>query len=192
MESAVLADTPPFPGDPIAQHDDENPAVRAVAFPDEIGAREEKLIGLNRPRGVEMKRSITQEDRELAAAGYEHLDAPKEPKGTPAPTVPNVDIQEHRLPLRKLLEDLNTSFDYKDASLSAGLSAEEAKARLLRDGRNVLTPPKKKSALRKVNIICFFFAGYTIDTLSSSWIVCLPCLTFFLLLREYWNIFYSE
>ncbi|KAF9453646.1 aminophospholipid-transporting P-type ATPase [Macrolepiota fuliginosa MF-IS2] len=94
-----------------------------------------------------MKRTLTQEERILADAGYEHLDAKQNKGSTPEPT--NVDIQEHRLSLSALEETLDTSFDYKDASKSEGLSEEEAKARLQKDGPNVLTPTKKKSAFRK-------------------------------------------
>ncbi|TFK34868.1 aminophospholipid-transporting P-type ATPase [Crucibulum laeve] len=135
--------------DPITIHDEENPTTRAVVFPDDSIVREEKHIGGLRPKGVEMKRSITQEDRDLAAAGYEHLEAQKDHKTAPAAGLTDVDIHEHRLPFTSLESALKTSLDYKDAGLSYGLTSEEAKARLERDGRNVLTPPKKKSALRK-------------------------------------------
>jgi len=124
---------------------EEITAVRTVAFPDE----DEKEKPSNpRPKGVEMSRSLTQEDRVLAAAGYEHLEVANKP-GAPA-VGENVDIQEHRLPFDGLEAALKTSFDPKDASKSEGLTPEEAAARLKRDGRNVLTPPKKKSALGKV------------------------------------------
>ncbi|KAF9464625.1 aminophospholipid-transporting P-type ATPase [Collybia nuda] len=96
-----------------------------------------------------MNRSMTQEDRELAAAGYEHLEAQKIKPSKPTISLPVVDIQEHRLPITNLEEALKTSIDTKDAGQSFGLTSEEAKARLQRDGQNVLTPPKKKSAFRK-------------------------------------------
>lgn len=129
--------------------DDAIIAQRTVAFPESGNIREERHIGQARPKGPEMKRTLTQEERDLADAGYEHLDISKQNKRGPAePT--SLDIQEHRLPLSALEEALDTSFDYKDASKSYGLTEEEAKTRLQRDGRNVLTPTKKKSALRKV------------------------------------------
>ncbi|THU93643.1 hypothetical protein K435DRAFT_861340 [Dendrothele bispora CBS 962.96] len=67
-----------------------------------------------RVKGVEMKRTITQEDRDLTAAG--------------------------------LTSELGTFFNSKDPSASTGLTAGEAKEHL---ARNVFTPHKKKSALRK-------------------------------------------
>lgn len=134
------------------QNEEEIVAVRAVAFPGEDNTHEDRP----RPKGVEMKRSMTQEARELAAAGYEHLEEQKAKQSTDAADLTHVDIQEHHLPFVALEETLQTSVDTKDAANSLGLSEEEAKARLERNGRNVLTPPKKKSALRKVrNCQCY-------------------------------------
>ncbi|KAI0781478.1 aminophospholipid-transporting P-type ATPase [Trametes elegans] len=97
-----------------------------------------------------MKREMTKEDKELAEAGYEHLAQEKAQgqKGGDA-KLDDVDIHEHQLAFKDLEDELDTVFDPKDPGLSTGLSADEAKARLTRDGPNVLTPPKKKSALRK-------------------------------------------
>ncbi|KAG6876964.1 hypothetical protein C0993_011578 [Termitomyces sp. T159_Od127] len=117
---------------------------RAVVLPAEVVERDEKSVNVLRPK-VEMYRSMTQEDKELSAAGYEHLETKA---GTPA-SGSNVDIQEHRLSFSKIAETLNTSIDTKDAANSYGLTTAEAQARLQRDGPNVLTPPQKKSALRK-------------------------------------------
>ena len=62
---------------PVLPADEEVTGTRVVAFPDDHGdIREEKIQHL-RPRGVEMKREMTKEDIELAAAGYEHLDEHK-------------------------------------------------------------------------------------------------------------------
>ena len=136
---------------PVLPADEEVTGTRAVAFPDDHGdIREEKIQHL-RPRGVEMKREMTKEDKELAAAGYEHLDdhRAKTKKGESS-DLDKVDIIEHQLSLAELGKVLNTHLDGKDPSCSYGLTAEEAKSRLTRDGPNVLTPPKKKSALRKV------------------------------------------
>ncbi|KAF8968280.1 aminophospholipid-transporting P-type ATPase [Flammula alnicola] len=93
-----------------------------------------------------MKRTLTQEEKDLAAAGYDHLHPKdeKDDKGT------NVDITEHELNFEGLVDSLKTNFDVKDPGQSHGLTADEAKARLARDGPNILTPPKQKSALRKV------------------------------------------
>ncbi|KAF9533592.1 aminophospholipid-transporting P-type ATPase [Crepidotus variabilis] len=112
---------------------------RAVAFPEDI---EEKP----RPKGVEMKRTMTQEEKDLAAAGYEHLNPnSKNRKAEEA----NVDIHEHKLPLGAMGDALKTSFNHKDPGSSSGLTADEARKRLQENGPNVLTPPKKKSAIRK-------------------------------------------
>lgn len=129
--------------------DEEVTGTRVVAFPDDHGdIREEKLQHL-RPRGVEMKREMTKEDMELAAAGYEHLGEHKG-KGKKGDDIDKVDIHEHSLTYVQLGAALETSIDTKEPNLSYGLTADEAKARLARDGHNVLTPPKKKSAFRKV------------------------------------------
>ena len=150
------------PHETVEKEKDELAAVatRAVAFgpSDRAEDVEEKAPHAHahapRPKGVEMKREMTKEDKELADAGYEHLRQEKaqahkgagEGEGEPD----GVDIQEHRLAFEELQGALDTAFDPKEPAVSPGLSAEEAKARLARDGQNVLTPPKKKSALRKV------------------------------------------
>ena len=150
------------PHETVEKEKDELAAVatRAVAFgpSDRAEDVEEKAPHAHahapRPKGVEMKREMTKEDKELADAGYEHLRQEKaqahkgagEGEGEPD----GVDIQEHRLAFEELQGALDTAFDAKDPALSPGLSGDEAKARLARDGPNVLTPPKKKSALRKV------------------------------------------
>ncbi|EPS98398.1 hypothetical protein FOMPIDRAFT_41618 [Fomitopsis schrenkii] len=95
-----------------------------------------------------MKREMTKEDMELAAAGYEHLGEHKG-KGKKGDDIDKVDIHEHSLTYVQLGAALETSIDTKEPNLSYGLTADEAKARLARDGHNVLTPPKKKSAFRK-------------------------------------------
>jgi sodium/potassium-transporting ATPase subunit alpha len=126
-------------------HDEDHPATpKAVVLGGDI-LREEKTVG--GIHGVEMThRTITKEDKELAAAGYDHLSSPKDQKtekGT------QIDIYEHSLPIQGLSDLLKTNFDLKDPAHSFGLTSDEAKARLERDGPNMLTPPKKKSALRK-------------------------------------------
>ncbi|KAI0792718.1 aminophospholipid-transporting P-type ATPase [Abortiporus biennis] len=133
-----------------APHEEEV-ARRAVNFPDEANEiHEEKLHhhGHHRPKGVEMTRELTKEDRELAAAGYEHLEEEKN-KSAEKDDLEGVDIVEHKLTFQELPVVLETQFDTKEPSSSYGLTDAEAKARLARDGPNVLTPPKKKSALRK-------------------------------------------
>jgi len=131
-------------GHPNSVPHNEHPGPRAVVLPEDT-IREEKMAGI---RGVEMThRTMTKEDKELAAAGYDHLGTPKDQK---TENETQVDIYEHKLPFDGLSDELKTNFDLKDPGHSFGLTSDEAKARLERDGPNLLTPPKKKSALRKV------------------------------------------
>lgn len=125
---------------------------RGVAFPD----GEHKYPNTSRSTGIEVQPTLTQEDRELAAAGYNHLERQKNSK-EPDSAVgqANFDIQEHHLPLHSLGDALETSIDTKDGALSFGLTSQEASVRLKRDGANILTPPRKKSALRKVRFMLF-------------------------------------
>jgi sodium/potassium-transporting ATPase subunit alpha len=123
---------------------------RAVIFGDEEELIEKPTGGM-RPKGVEMKRELTQEARELAAAGYEHLEEKAKRGAQKDAKLEHVDITEHQLSFTELEKTLQTSFESQDAGSSPGLTSEEAKTRLARDGRNILTPPKKKSALR---IVC--------------------------------------
>ncbi|KIJ24756.1 hypothetical protein M422DRAFT_86436, partial [Sphaerobolus stellatus SS14] len=98
-----------------------------------------------------MRRELTKEERELAQAGYDHLER-TETHGTgkeDEKDMDKVDIQEHSLRFDELEKVLLTSIVTKDPGASHGLDEKEAAARLATDGRNVLTPPKKKSALRK-------------------------------------------
>ena len=129
-------------------------AGRSVAFPVETDndLEEKPTGGLNRPRGVEMRRELTMEERELAQAGYDHLEEQKEvPANKGDDELDKVDIQEHRLKFDELENALETSIVTKDPSESRGLQPKEVAERLARDGKNVLTPPKKKSAFRKVS-----------------------------------------
>ena len=118
--------------------------VRTVNFPDQGHEHEHDD---KQPRGVELRQHMTQEEIQLAAAGYEHLE--QEKKGKDDADDSNVDIKEHQLSLVDLAETLKTSFEPKNPSASYGLTADDAATRLKTDGPNMLTPPKKKSALRK-------------------------------------------
>ncbi|KAJ6546853.1 aminophospholipid-transporting P-type ATPase [Mycena capillaripes] len=123
-------------------NEEENVATRAVAF-----HQEQEIEEKPRPKGrcVELKHTLTQDDKELAAAGYGHLEEKKKAGVEEA----NVDITEHRIPLSSLGASMNTSIDTKEPEGSQGLTAAEAAARLQRDGPNILTPPKKRSPLRQ-------------------------------------------
>ncbi|KAH9483613.1 Sodium/potassium-transporting ATPase subunit alpha-4 [Psilocybe cubensis] len=138
--SNIPSSAPPV----MARLDGDQAGVRAVAFPEDDHIREEKITPGVRPKGVEMKRTMTQEEKDLAAAGYDHL-RPQEKKSEEA----HVDINEHQYDFDALSEALKTNFDTKDPGQSFGLTSDEAKERLKRDGPNILTPPKKKSAFRK-------------------------------------------
>ncbi|TFK45629.1 aminophospholipid-transporting P-type ATPase [Heliocybe sulcata] len=96
-----------------------------------------------------MKRELTKEDKELAAAGYDHLHEDKDKKAGDGAKGQDVDITEHRYTFDELGNELGTVIDVKEPEHSPGLTPEEAKTRLARDGPNILTPPKKKSAFRK-------------------------------------------
>ena len=148
-------------------------AGRSVAFPPaEIDHDiEEKPIGnLNRPRGVEMRRELTTEERVLAQAGYDHLEEPKVASPSKGEDeLDKVDIQEHRLKFKDLENALETSMVTKDPSQSRGLEIKVAAERLVRDGKNVLTPPKKKSAFRKVSVPIYKVIMLS-RTFLSTWI----------------------
>ncbi|KAF5367657.1 hypothetical protein D9757_010968 [Collybiopsis confluens] len=134
---------------PLDGQMEENPP-RVVNFPDEEIALEEKpYAGGVHPKGVEMKKTLTQEEKDLAAAGYEHLEEQKARQAEKDSDLGQADITEHNIPINELNEKLHTFIDVKDPGRSSGLSSEEAQKRLAENGPNVLTPPKKKSAFRK-------------------------------------------
>ena len=159
-DSSSVVEKSPVPLGPVFSEEEALAATRTVAFDQQehVEISEEKVHhGHLRPRGVEMMRELTKEDKELAAAGYEHLEEHKaKGKKGDSSDLDKVDIQEHRLAFAELSKALDTNIDTKDPGSSYGLTSEEAKTRLARDGPNVLTPPKKKSALRKV---CFAFSS---------------------------------
>ncbi|KAG7085785.1 hypothetical protein E1B28_003326 [Marasmius oreades] len=89
------------------------------------------------------------ENFQLAAAGYEHLEQSfTEAKGTRNLDEKLIDVTEHTLPIELLGSQLNTEVDTKEPGNSFRLLEQEASERLAKDGKN-MTPPKKKSALRK-------------------------------------------
>lgn len=151
--------------EPVSPHHDLTN--RAVAFGPEIDdtidtEHRDRDRKDGRPRGVELgPRVMTQEDKELAAAGYGHLDHAKKEGGKEADDgkLGNVDITEHGLPIAEVAEVLGTSFEVKDPAASVGLTVVEAGERLKRDGPNALTPPKKKTVLQKVRFGSSFSCG---------------------------------
>lgn len=165
MESHVveekISSPPPHAGAAPAHHDDETIAGRTVAFPENVHVEEKHHhyhhhgITTAKHGGIEMKRTLTQEERELANAGYEHLQQTKAQKAEEENV--HKEIHEHKLSVELLRQELGVSFDVKDPARSQGLGQEEAQTRLRTDGPNVLTPPKKKSGLRKVGISLLFY-----------------------------------
>lgn len=148
------------PGDVVAGPSDA--AAQSPARPLEIARHltfhgtdhseiEEKRVHTGN-KHLELRHEPTQEDKELSRANYDHLEKQKSPgsEKDDQDHVSQVDIIEHRLSATQLVETLSTNFDAKVPGSSHGLTAEDAAARLTRDGPNVLTPPKKKSALQKV------------------------------------------
>jgi sodium/potassium-transporting ATPase subunit alpha len=164
MESKPEAESTPM-AESSPNGEDNVGAPRAVAFHAENEIEEKpRPKGMWRPdpcnppsdvarTGVELKHTLTQDDKELAAAGYGHLADKNKKAGIEEA---NVDIHEHKVPLANLGETLSTSIDPKDPGASHGLTAAEALARLQRDGPNILTPPKKRSPFRQVSLCSAF------------------------------------
>lgn len=121
-------------------------------------------------RALEIRRELTQEDKELSRANYDHLEKQRsnlgEKGGDSTDNVAQVDIIEHKYSADVLAEKLSTSFDTKTPASSAGLTAADAATRLARDGPNVLTPPKKKSAFQKVRSLLFPISSAPPEPLS--------------------------
>ncbi|KAI8905442.1 hypothetical protein EDD86DRAFT_241269 [Gorgonomyces haynaldii] len=59
----------------------------------------------------------------------------------------SIDLTEHLLSIDELKEKCGTSFEITKPTNSDGLTVEEAKQRLIRNGPNALTPPKKRPAI---------------------------------------------
>ncbi|CAH7688077.1 hypothetical protein PPACK8108_LOCUS22980 [Phakopsora pachyrhizi] len=104
------------------------------------------MVGLEHKRDLALRRELTQDEKELANAGYEELEAKKKAKELESQSA---DIIEHRSNVTQVAKSLGSSIDLAKPSISQGLLPDEAQLRLTRDGPNQLTPPKKKSALRK-------------------------------------------
>ncbi len=156
------------------------PTTRAIAFPDDVHDDDKPTGGmaihaasktgiemrriptkgsthggiemrreLTKGSGLEIRRELTQHEKDLAIAVQEHIDAEKVQKDE-GKDMSN-DLVEHSYPIDKLKEAFNSNFNVKEPGKSVGLSVEDAATRLRNDGPNQLTPPKKKSAFRKVS-----------------------------------------
>ncbi|KAG0148852.1 hypothetical protein CROQUDRAFT_40800 [Cronartium quercuum f. sp. fusiforme G11] len=116
-----------------------------ISFADEKRPMSQ-VAGLEIKRELTLRRELTKDEKELANAGYEQLEAKKKAKALESRAA---DITEHTLSPAKVAEAHGTSINMSNPSVSGGISAAEAQSRLARDGLNQLTPPKKKSALQK-------------------------------------------
>lgn len=116
--------------------------------------RHERIYGVN-------KHELTQEERELSAAGYDHLvdEIRAETISTDQNARKDNGITEHTLPLSRLADVLATKFNPTNPEMSTGLDEDEVNERLERDGKNVLSKGKKKSAWRKVRVDDIFLSA---------------------------------
>jgi magnesium-transporting ATPase (P-type) len=119
-----------------------------IQLPEDAITHEARTPGhMGMSSGLEMRREMTIEDKTLAEALHEPL---VEAKASQAKDkLSDVDLTEHSLSFASLPVELDTHIDTKDAGLSSGLSKAEAAARLIRNGPNRLTPPKRRSAFMK-------------------------------------------
>lgn len=131
---------------------------------------------------LEMRREWTQEDKELSRANYDHLERQKSYHGEKGADGEEgdegqADIREHRYTIEQLQETFKTNFSIKNVASSFGLTNEEAAARLVRDGPNALTPPKKRSSFQKVrptttlpheniNLFAYFISVYGLSAVT--------------------------
>ncbi|KAG9294975.1 hypothetical protein G9A89_017769 [Geosiphon pyriformis] len=70
----------------------------------------------------------------------------------------NVDIDEHLLPIEQVAERYKIILNMAKPSESRGLDANQAATLLIRNGPNILTPPKKKSAWTYLGAILILVA----------------------------------
>ncbi|KAJ3002423.1 UNVERIFIED_CONTAM: hypothetical protein HDU68_006234, partial [Siphonaria sp. JEL0065] len=121
-----------------------------------------------------------------------------------------LDIDEHLLSFKELIDRHKTEFDPKKPQASRGLSDSEAKRRLDENGPNILSPPKKKSPiylymeclLNAFNIMLVFcgiaqFVVYGIDPADNGIIavyigVILVVVAFLNAFIEFWQLLASE
>ncbi|KAF8320135.1 aminophospholipid-transporting P-type ATPase [Clavulina sp. PMI_390] len=130
----------------------EVPRQPTIAFDNTLspsGIDEKRQLSRAANKNLEIRRELTQEDKELSAANYEHLDK-KDDKGDGDENLVNqADIREHQYTAEQLTKILDTSFNAKAPATSEGLTSAVAADRLAKNGLNRLTPPKKRSALQK-------------------------------------------
>ncbi|KAF8328688.1 aminophospholipid-transporting P-type ATPase [Cantharellus anzutake] len=137
--------------------DASDPTRLRVEFGQNLHEIEERPTGVLTARSgskaLEIKRELTQEDKELSRANYEHLEQVNSEAGANArgdgKFSGSSEITEHTLSIEELAATLEANFDRKDPSKSLGLTTETAEARLAQNGPNILTPPKKRSAFQK-------------------------------------------
>ncbi|SCZ89305.1 BZ3500_MvSof-1268-A1-R1_Chr1-1g01094 [Microbotryum saponariae] len=95
-------------------------------------------------RELTLNRELTQEVKDRAAAGYQ--DANEKTKESASQFI---EIVDHHLTVAEVAKKFDTTFDVKNPANSKGLTSAVAAERLQTNGPNALTPPARKSGLRK-------------------------------------------
>ncbi|KDE09552.1 hypothetical protein MVLG_00448 [Microbotryum lychnidis-dioicae p1A1 Lamole] len=118
-----------------------------VTFPDTPLKRIQTLPRTNTlgiRRELTLNRELTQEVKDRAAAGYQ--DANEKTKESASQFI---EIVDHHLTVAEVAKKFDTSFDVENPANSKGLTSAVAAERLRTNGPNALTPPVRKSGLRK-------------------------------------------
>ncbi|EJD00183.1 aminophospholipid-transporting P-type ATPase [Fomitiporia mediterranea MF3/22] len=150
-DSGKVSDSPDISVIPL---DDRGTRPRSVGFSSVHPAVQGHA---NRAGGVDPKHNLTASEKPPSIVGKTAQKSKSHSKGSKAR---NEDFEaavifEHKLTFDAVATELQTSLDAKEPAKSFGLTEDEAGKRLLRDGKNVLTPQKRKSALRKY-LECLF------------------------------------
>ncbi|SCV71466.1 BQ2448_3054 [Microbotryum intermedium] len=134
-----------------------------VTFPDTPLKRIQTIPRTNTlgvRRELTLNRELTQEVKDRAAAGYQH--ANEKTKESALQFIEIVSSEflphdiddltpqvDHHLTFAEVATKFETSFDVENPANSKGLTSAVAAERLGRNGPNALTPPARKSGLRK-------------------------------------------
>eukprot|EP00445_Apocalathium_hangoei_P043815 CAMPEP_0203976200 /NCGR_PEP_ID=MMETSP0359-20131031/100994_1 /ASSEMBLY_ACC=CAM_ASM_000338 /TAXON_ID=268821 /ORGANISM="Scrippsiella Hangoei, Strain SHTV-5" /LENGTH=534 /DNA_ID=CAMNT_0050914403 /DNA_START=60 /DNA_END=1662 /DNA_ORIENTATION=+ len=106
------------------------------------------FFGTSEPSGGAITSSVIALATAMATKDQDHKDlgAAADKKGKESR---NYDATEHKMSLEELKEKFETAIDEQNPKESKGLSDQEAKNRLLRDGPNAMTPPKQTPEIVK-------------------------------------------
>jgi sodium/potassium-transporting ATPase subunit alpha len=77
------------------------------------------------------------------------MDQVENPPDLIVDTSADIDIKEHQLTLEELQERLNVRISTLNPAKSVGLTQDDAKHRLETNGKNILSPPKRKPEILK-------------------------------------------